>query len=150
MSHAHTTSVDVSAGIKVPKEIYDPEERKKTVFAKLEAELKKIEEFAEELLNEKRPREDVTTLALRIIQDMINDLEKDVDEFEGPHFTKVYRTLQGHCTKLQTDLDALDFSGRDTLREEKKEAVLTISDLAKKLAKKTHDTGKSCDDGCEI
>ncbi|ODM99721.1 BAG family molecular chaperone regulator 4 [Orchesella cincta] len=78
------------------------------------------------------------------------ELESDVEKFQGPHFTKEYRTLQGHCTKLQTDLDALDFSGRDTLREEKKNAVLTISKLAKDLATKTHGDGKSCQDGCEI
>lgn len=92
---------------------------------------------------------DVVTMQLNSIKFKIDELKIEVEEYPGPHFTKQYRTLQGHCAKLQTDLDGLDVSGRDNLRKKRKDALMEIEGFTKQLANRAHSDGRSCYD-CEV
>lgn len=75
----------------------------------------------------------------------------DIEAYQnkGLHFTKEYRTLEGHCGKLQRDLDKIDVFGRDDLKTMRKSALLEVDTLIKSLTKKAHPTGIACDD-CEV
>ncbi|CAL8092481.1 unnamed protein product [Orchesella dallaii] len=92
---------------------------------------------------------DVTTLMLKMKLDQIKQLKTDIFNYNSPHFTNEYRILEGQCSKLQSDLDVLDLSGREDLRKERKDALMFVGELAEKLGKKGHADGRSCGE-CEI
>ncbi|ODM89709.1 BAG family molecular chaperone regulator 4 [Orchesella cincta] len=131
---------------------YNPRKRKEEVEAKLK---KALDEIRKENIHLKIQQsgevEDVSTMYLAAKMEEVDELKEEVEAYknEARHFTKQYRTLQGHCGKLQTDLDAIDVSGRDDLRATRKKALNTIDQLTQQLAKKGHDDGKICP-GCEV
>lgn len=75
------------------------------------------------------------------------ELQQDIDNFRnsGEHFTKEYRTFQGHCGKLQTDLDGVDVLGRKDLHDLRKKVLENIDKMIKTLQGKVHQDGKPCD-----
>lgn len=94
---------------------------------------------------------DIIVLRLRHLQQEIKTLKLRVESYEGPHFTNDYRTTQSLCSKLQQDLDSLDLIGREDIRKDRKEALLLVDEMAKKLASRAHKDGKSCEyDDCRV
>ncbi|CAL8069447.1 unnamed protein product [Orchesella dallaii] len=126
---------------------YNPKKRK----AEVEARLKKaLEEIRNENIHLKIPQpdepQDVSTMYLDAKMEEVEELGQEVNAYTNvdQHFTKQYRTFQGHCGKLQTDLDAIDVSGRADLRATRKTALNLIDELTKQLAQKGHSDGKIC------
>lgn len=80
-----------------------------------------------------------------------DDVKVEIDCFDNPdgHFTKQYRTFQGHCGKIQTDLDGVDVLGRDDLKDLRKDVLETIDNMIKALQKKVHKDGKPCPN-CQV
>lgn len=94
---------------------------------------------------------DVFSLYLKGKLEDIQKVKLEIDAYqnEGYHFTKQYRTLEGHCGKLQRDLDKIDVFGRDDLKKMRKSALLEVDTLIKSLTRKAHDSGTVCEN-CEV
>lgn len=78
-------------------------------------------------------------------------LEDDVNEYsnEGHHFTIQYRVLEGHCEKIQTDLDKVEVYGRNDLRETRKQLLMKTEELIRILSRKAHISGRTCPE-CDV
>uniref|UniRef100_A0A8D0HBC4 BAG cochaperone 4 n=1 Tax=Sphenodon punctatus TaxID=8508 RepID=A0A8D0HBC4_SPHPU len=73
---------------------------------------------------------------VRQVMEKVQQLEQEVDEFVGKKTDKAYRLLEEMLTKLLLELDSIETSGQDHIRQARKEAVHTIQDILEQLERK--------------
>jgi hypothetical protein len=98
----------------------------------------RMKDILNRVREESRPKKVDGSKQLAAITAKIDEVERNVESFEGFHFTKVYRTLHGDFTKLQIDLDNLDWNKNEGFRHLRNVQSLRIDKLADWLNSKTH------------
>ena len=71
--------------------------------------------------------EDVQRMKLHHIMENFHDLEKQVDDFKGNENSQVYKFLDEMLTRKLLALDSIDTSGRNDLRQIRKEFIKRIN-----------------------
>jgi len=83
------------------------------------------------------------------ISSQVDELRVHGEEYIGPHFIQMYRTLSERCLQFQMKLDKIDLDGRDDVKTERKAILIRIETLLIDLSAKVHPDGKPCPD-CEL
>ena len=71
--------------------------------------------------------EDIQGVKLHQIMENFHDLEKQVDDFKGNENSKEYKFLDEMLTRKLLALDSIDTSGRNDLRQIRKEFIKRIN-----------------------
>jgi len=134
---------------------YNPLLRQQNIKAKLDEHFQKIRtnwlrENNQQGHGNSKPKErDSVKVLISDISSQVAALSREIDGFEGPHFTQKYRTLNEKCAQFQLKLDKIEIEGRTDAKQERKAVLVAAESAAKVLASKVHPDGKICPD-CEL